>query len=56
MLMEENQGRQCQIEEISKSIAFKEEQMIALDLKFKECTEKLEFTSGQLNDTLVCMH
>lgn len=51
-LLQENQGRQSRIEETTKLIAFKEEQLAALDLQYKEAVGNLTLTSNQLEETL----
>jgi chromosome segregation ATPase len=50
--LQENQGRQSRIEETTKLIAFKEEQLAALDLQYKETVGNLTLTSNQLKETL----
>ena len=50
--MQENQGRLTRIEETTKLIAFKEEQLATLDLQYKEAAENLILTSSQLKGTL----
>lgn len=50
--MQENQGRLSRIEETTKLITFKEEQLAELDLQYKEAAENLILTSSQLKETL----
>jgi hypothetical protein len=50
--LQENQGRQTRIEETTKLIAFKEEQLAELDLKYKETAQNLNLTTSQLQETM----
>ena len=52
MLLLENQGRQARIEEITNSIAFKQEQINTLNEKFAETEKRLNHSEFRLEETI----
>ncbi len=52
LLLQENQGRQARIEEITNSIAFKQEQINTLNEKFAETEKRLNNSEFRLEETI----